>query len=134
MQAVLGLRHLCDEQQNDAWVRVMRSTPPRQAEQPGATAALGSWPDWTVPTALHDDAMHAAPMRLDYILLNRAAAAASGCAGEPATYSSAIQTIHCVLYLFCIRGVRYSGVIPCVYTQCTLARNTITTKGSHISR
>ena len=55
------------------------STPPWQlpptAKPRSSTISGGSgeWPSQSVPTSLHDDAMHAAPMRLDYALANPAA-------------------------------------------------------------
>ena len=55
------------------------STPPWQlpptAKPRSSTPSGGSgeWPSQSVPTSLHDDAMHAAPMRLDYALANPAA-------------------------------------------------------------
>ena len=74
--------------------------------QPQASAGqqarheTAKWARQTVPTSLHDDAMHAAPMRLDYALANRAAAqllrlpppGAPAGAGAGYGYASAVQT------------------------------------------
>ena len=48
------------------------ATPPWQLP-PTSSGGSVKWPRQSVPTSLHDDAMHAAPMRLDYALANSAA-------------------------------------------------------------
>lgn len=50
------------------------------------------WPRQTVPTSLHDDAMHAAPMRLDYAVANPAAQRRMGM-NAANWHAAAVQTM-----------------------------------------
>lgn len=63
---------------------------PRSLPPTGETS--GEWPRQSVPTSLHDDAMHAAPMRLDYALANSAAQRRMGSSPEN-WHAGPVQTL-----------------------------------------
>lgn len=59
---------------------------------PTHSGDIVEWPSQSVPTSLHDDAMHAAPMRLDYALANSAAQRRMGSSPEN-WHAGPVQTL-----------------------------------------